>query len=192
MTTMNTTRGRVWYWRKMLPKGPMLAWFVILVLAVPILSFGVAWQQYWIAIVGAVLAAVFQIAAAYRAKVSHFLECFARCNESYAKLNGRLKQPPTAHQSSEDSTGDDGPSDAIIDYFNLCAEEYLMHKMGVIPDFVWNVWRKGIHSYAGRKDIQDAWSKEMGDGCDYYGFDLMQIAVEHSNAHSHECKNSLG
>jgi hypothetical protein len=33
----------------------------------------------------------------------------------------------------------------IIDYFNLCAEEYLWYKMGRIKHEVWDAWTAGIH-----------------------------------------------
>jgi hypothetical protein len=32
----------------------------------------------------------------------------------------------------------------IIDYFNLCSEEFLWFKRGRIPNDVWNAWKNGI------------------------------------------------
>jgi hypothetical protein len=152
----------------MLPKLWILVWVVVVCLGIvclwPFWSVNVA-----IAVLASVLAAIFQIWAAYHAKVSHFLECFSRCNKTYAKLNEQLwKTPP--------------PQDAIIDYFNLCAEEYLMHKMGVIPNFVWDVWCAGIHDCACQGPIKAEWDKEMKKNLDYYGFDLEKTSRKHHKA----------
>jgi hypothetical protein len=181
-------RSKNWYWRHMLPKSAFI-WTFILASAVLVLTFGRAWRvEVAIALLVAGLAAIFQISAACHAKVSHFLECFARCNEAYAKLNGLLRQPSPSTRACNGLAADDGPDDAIIDYFNLCAEEYVMQKMGVIPDFVWDVWRAGIHDRALKEHILNGWDKEKKAKCDYYGFDLEQTILEHHKAHGRECE----
>ena len=63
-----------------------------------------------------------------------------------------------------------------------------MHKMGVIPDFVWDVWREGIHGLALKEHIHESWIEEKKAKCDYYGFDLEQIIREHHQAHGRECE----
>ena len=167
----------------MLPKVTMFIWIIVLVLSgILILAFARR-AEYLIAFVGAFLAAIFQIWAAYHARVSHFLECFSRCNKSYSDLNGRLVSPSQARDDMAEEK-------AIIAYFNLCAEEYLMHKMLVIPGFIWDVWQAGIHDKALDKPIQNAWEKEKKAECDYYGFDLEQTILEHHKVHGRECKNS--
>ena len=133
--------------------------------------------------------AIFQISAAYHAKVSHFLECFSRCNEAYAKLNGRLREPLRPSQKREHPPAADGPNDAIVDYFNLCAEEYLMYKMGVIPEFVWRVWCDGIHARACADHIKKAWDEEKR--WDYYGWDLKRLMRQYHDEHIHNCSNRL-
>jgi hypothetical protein len=174
---------RLKYWWRMLPKSAFIWIFIVALAIILVLTFGRAWLvELGFALLGAVLAAIFQISTAYHAKVSHFLECFSRCTESYAKLNERLIR------ACNGPAVDNGSNDAIIDYFNLCAEEYLMHKMGVIPRFVWDVWRRGIHDWALEKNIQNAWEKEKKKKCDYYGFDLRQIMKDHHDAHGRECK----
>jgi hypothetical protein len=32
----------------------------------------------------------------------------------------------------------------VIDYFNLCAEEFLWYKKNRIPNDVWSAWKSGI------------------------------------------------
>jgi hypothetical protein len=174
----------------MLPTGTILIWTIVLALVILVLTFGRAWRpEFAIALLGAVLAAIFHISGAYRAKVSHFLECFSRCNESYAKLKGRLRQQPNPNQNKRTPTAADDPGEAIIDYFNLCAEEHLMYKMRVIPDFVWRVWCAGIHDWATSDQIKTVWDREQEAKCDYYGFDLGQIMREHHKSHGNECGN---
>lgn len=145
-------------------------------------------HEFLIALGGAVLAAIFQVSVAYHARVSHFLECFSRCNASYAELNGRLENR-TKHAVFP--TPNKELNDAVIDYFNLCAEEHLMHKSGVIPDEIWEVWCAGIHDLARKKLIRNAWVEEKKARNEYYGFDLEQIMGEHHKARGNECGKRL-
>jgi predicted nucleic acid-binding Zn finger protein len=105
------------------------------------------------------------------------------------RLNGRLGPPSRSTHVSEGPAADEGPGDAILDYFNLCAEEYVMQKMGVIPDFVWDVWLSGIHDCARQNHIKAAWGTEMEANCSYYGFDLQKVMRKHHMLHAGECRN---
>lgn len=191
MTRSELERSKNWYRWRMLPKLTMLIWIAVVVLWVILWhSLGLAFRriEFPLALLGACGGAMFQISAAYHTRVSHFLECFSRCNEAYARLNGRLKQLPGSNGIDTNETASKGTHDAIIDYFNLCAEEYLMHKTGVLPDFVWDVWRGGIHDCACMGHIKAAWDTEMKANNLYYGFDLGQIMEKHHEAHGHQCK----
>ena len=180
---------RAKYWWRMLPKS-FYAWIIVLVSTISVLTFLCAWRaEYLFALLVAVLAAIFQISAAYHDKVAHFLECFSRCNAAYAKLNGRLRQPPPPSQARDGDALGNGRRAPIIDYFSLCAEEYLMHKMGVIPDFVWDTWRAGIHDCARRAHLKAAWDVEMKANYLYYGFDLSQIMRQHHKAKADKCEH---
>jgi hypothetical protein len=183
-------RSKSWYRWHMLPKWTLLMWVPVIVAVFLFWTYGCDWlPNPLLAFVGALVAVIFQTAAAYRANVTHFLECFSRCNKSYSDLNGRLPHLPSPNNDREAPPADADQADAIIDYFNLCAEEYLMHKMGVIPDFVWEVWREGIHGQALKKPIQEAWKTEKDKKCEYYGFDLEQLMREHHDANGRECEN---
>ena len=183
-------RSKNWYLRRMLPKRGIIWLIVVALSALLIPSFDLSRRpEFVLALVIAVLAGIFKFFSAYHAKVSNFLECFSRCNKAYANLNGRLKQPASQDLDSKHQAADPDPDDAIIDYFNLCAEEHLMHKMGVIPNFVWDVWQTGIHDKAIDKHILNAWDKEKKAACDYYGFDLERAIWEHHKAHGRECEN---
>jgi hypothetical protein len=190
MSVIGTILGRAWHWygNQLWPKS-VLAWFAVLVPAIAVWIFSYTWSAgLATALLASVLAAIFQVSSAYHAKVSHFLECFSRCNRAYAKLNGRLGKPSPPAQDRRPAD-DDGPDDPIIDYFNLCAEEHLMYEKGVIPCSVWDVWRAGIHGCARQNHIKAAWDAEMKASCLYYGFDLGQIMREHHKSHGRECKN---
>jgi hypothetical protein len=175
------------YWWRMLPKS-LYIWIAIVLSLIIIQVSSSAWRtESAIALLAALPAAIFQSSAAYHAKVSHCLECFSRCNESYAKLNGRLGPPSAKSQDHEHSSRGSVSSDPIIDYFNLCAEEHLMHKMGVIPGFVWRVWCSGIHACACADHVKTVWDGEKG--YDYYGFDLERLMRQHHAQHGRECSN---
>lgn len=61
----------------------------------------------------------------------------------------------------------------IIDYLNLCSEEYLWKKRGRIPQKVWDAWEEGIVSNLCLEPIKRVFEDEMSDLTrkkSYYGF----------------------
>ncbi|WP_222539518.1 hypothetical protein [Pedobacter polysacchareus] len=60
----------------------------------------------------------------------------------------------------------------IIDYFNLCAEEFLWKRKGRIPNDVWIAWRAGIMENLKIKQIRELFEKETetkNGKASYYG-----------------------
>lgn len=61
----------------------------------------------------------------------------------------------------------------IIDYFNLCAEEYLWFKKGRIPKEVWQAWKAGIvDNICSIPAVWDLYNKEIksdSSKASYYG-----------------------
>ena len=60
----------------------------------------------------------------------------------------------------------------VIDYLNLCAEEYLWYKKGRLPKEIWEAWKNGIKVNLRKKAIRkifdrenDTYEKEIS----YYG-----------------------
>lgn len=97
-------------------------------------------------------------------EVKFFLNVFEKFNTRYDKLNDDLaeierekKICPGKHQLK------------LIDYFNLCSEEYLIYKRGYIPKSVWLSWLSGMHQYWKIQDVQDLWLKEL-ESKSYYDF----------------------
>ena len=42
-------------------------------------------------------------------------------------------------------------------YFDLCSEEYYLHKSGNLENGIWNNWKEGIEYAFSKKAFQDAW-----------------------------------
>lgn len=52
----------------------------------------------------------------------------------------------------------------LIDYFNLCAEEYFWYKRERINSEIWTSWNTGMkYWYKSSKLIRDLWTKEISD-----------------------------
>ena len=47
-------------------------------------------------------------------------------------------------------------------YFDLCSEEYHLHKQGVIPDDVWNNWKEGMELIMKVKLYKTCWTHRSG------------------------------
>ena len=45
----------------------------------------------------------------------------------------------------------------IVMYFNLCSEEFYLHRQGYILPDVWNFWKEGMRSCLSSSDYQSAW-----------------------------------
>jgi hypothetical protein len=58
---------------------------------------------------------------------------------------------------------------AFIDYFNLCAEEYLFYEAGYIYERVWNAWYNGMKQFGRDKRVAELWMREIQTDS-YYGF----------------------
>ncbi|HEC88730.1 MAG TPA: hypothetical protein ENI52_05390 [Thermoplasmata archaeon] len=48
-------------------------------------------------------------------------------------------------------------------YFDLCYEEYMLHKYGKLDKKLWKEWEKGMKSAFGKKAFRDAWYKIKRD-----------------------------
>ncbi len=53
-------------------------------------------------------------------------------------------------------------------YFDLCSEEYFLHREGYIPAAVWKEWEQGILSNLGLKHVQFEWT-DASSRTDIYG-----------------------
>jgi len=93
-----------------------------------------------------------------------FKELFVEFNARYDKLNNKLNKIDS----------EDDKNNILDDYFNLCAEEYLFYKKGVIVKEVWCSWCKGMQSHLKHQTILDYWNKAQHEES-YYGLTTKAI-----------------
>jgi hypothetical protein len=71
---------------------------------------------------------------------------------------------------------ENGPLDAndkqrVIDYLNLCAEEYMWVKKGRLPEDIWRSWKNGIEYHLEKESIRMIFKEERELWkSSYYGF----------------------
>lgn len=102
------------------------------------------------------------------AEIQLFKELFTQFNSRYDLLNNDLQ---SIRLSSED-IGENRCK--IIDYFNLCAEEYLFHKQGYILADVWRSWCNGMLWYLDDPRFRKLWKEEAAQHS-YYGLSIEVI-----------------
>ena len=97
------------------------------------------------------------------AEITLFKQLFTEFNERYDKLNDDLAkiespQVPLTLDSRQ----------KVVDYFNLCAEEYLFYSEGYIHHEVWKTWCLGMLYYIEKEPFAKIWAEESDKKC-YYG-----------------------
>src|SRR2546425_12392987 len=100
-------------------------------------------------------------------KSRFFFELFNRFNERYDAMNDRLQ---IIAESEEFLEATDRAK--VVDYFNLCAEEYMFYRRGYIPDDVYRSWRNGMDWYSKKERFVKVWKAERGTQS-YYGFEFI-------------------
>lgn len=99
------------------------------------------------------------------AETALFHQLFTEFNERYNKLNG----PLAAIRDGTDITP--AERELIVDYFNLCAEEYLFYQEGYIHRRAWSSWCRGMAWYLKRHPFKDVWNDEVKTDS-FYGLTL--------------------
>ena len=103
------------------------------------------------------------------AETTLFHEIFVRFNERYDGMNDCLAE-------IADRQADLTPAQRklVVDYFNLCAEEYFFHTQGYIPPEVWKAWCCGMAWYLRRHPFREIWEEEVKSES-FYGLTLREI-----------------
>ena len=138
-----------------------------------------------LAVFGASLAFYYFVQQQKLAETQLLHQLIKEFNERYdGELNDALAniKKGDANNESYDGESDDAldkeraENNKLIDYFNLCAEEYLYYTLGYIPDDVWRSWCWGMWQYFEDQDtkIVKLWEKEK-ETKSYYGFDINEI-----------------
>jgi hypothetical protein len=96
-------------------------------------------------------------------------DLFREFNERYDNLNEYLEEA-TKFSNVQQMTASDGAKaiileGKIIDFFNLCAEEYYwyQHKKRIDP-VIWESWNAGMNSWYESPVIKELWKKEVDRG----------------------------
>ncbi len=95
-----------------------------------------------------------------------FLSLFTAFNARYDKLNG-----PLSEIIEQDKPASTEQRNLIVDYFNLCAEEYLFYREGYIHHHVWRSWCRGMLWYLRRHPFKNVWHEEVKSDS-FYGLSL--------------------
>jgi len=100
------------------------------------------------------------------AEVPLFKELFTEFSHRFDNMNGPLREIANSSKPPDHSA-----QETIINYFNLCSEEYLFFKEGYIHREVWWTWCAGMLLYFEREPFRSAWEEEERTGS-YYGLCL--------------------
>ena len=87
-------------------------------------------------------------------------------NNRYNELNEALQKALWLQEPFSDET-----KLKFIDYFNLCAEEWLFRRAGYVYDPVWEAWENGMKQYSKDFRVRELWMQERNSNS-YYGFEL--------------------
>lgn len=98
-----------------------------------------------------------------------FKELFTEFNARYNAINEKL-----ARISSADTDLDEDERNLLIDYLNLCSEEYYFYASSYIDPGAWESWRRGIQAYLRVPKIRAFFQEELKNGS-YYGINLQII-----------------
>lgn len=91
-------------------------------------------------------------------------ELFTEFNQRYDRLNNNLDTVSKMSFEEWEELSKEKKKiyyAAIIDYFNICAEEFYWHSQGRINSNIWTSWEKGMNDIYNRSDlIKSLWEEE--------------------------------
>jgi hypothetical protein len=118
-------------------------------------------------VVGALLSVAYFLQKQKLEEMRLFREIFKECNARYDGMNEQLAviaaKPPSDLTPQE--------KNQIVDYLNLCGEEYLYFKRGYVEPSVWTAWQSGMKAIVAAPSIRAVWETERKTGS-YYDLPL--------------------
>jgi len=120
-----------------------------------------------VTVVGALLSLFYFLQKQKLEELRLFRELFKEFNARYDGMNEQLARivESKAIEVSEQERG------ILVDYFNLCGEEYLYFVRGYIDPVVWNAWENGMKAILSVPRVQRVWKTEKQTGS-YYDLSL--------------------
>ena len=92
-------------------------------------------------------------------------------NGRYGALNEGLQRILQSGRDDPAPELDPCQQQTLVEYFNLCAEEYLFYDLGYVEPRVWRAWGNGMNEYAKDQRIMGLWKREKQSDS-YYGFEF--------------------
>lgn len=97
-------------------------------------------------------------------------DLFSEFNKRYDKLNDDLSKlephftKENLLQIKVDYNDEKSLYNAVIDYFNLCAEQHFWHKEERISKKIWKSWHRGMMYYHNNfQVVRELWEEEIKD-----------------------------
>ena len=106
-----------------------------------------------------------------------FKELFIMYNEKYdKKFNNCLNDIVKCVSENPNYELNEVQMPIVIDYLNLCAEEYLWYKKGRLDITAWNSWERGMKYYLNISAIKKVIQNENKQKDSYYGiFEYLKL-----------------
>jgi hypothetical protein len=115
---------------------------------------------------------IFNLVSYKIANDQFFKSLFTEFNKRFDKMNESLNAIRENNFEPEKKTTKEK---VILDYLNLCAEEYLWYTKGRIDTKVWKSWKNGMEFYLLNENFYEIVEKQKAERNSYYGlFDLFK------------------
>lgn len=131
-------------------------WIILLLVLFAIVGLLVMKQEVATAatVIGTVLSLGYFLQKQKLEELKVFREIFKECNTRYYEMNKCLDAIAKKDKVTEKEKA------KIIDYLNLCGEQYLYFKLGYIEPSVWLAWRTGMQTNFAAPNISIIWAEE--------------------------------
>jgi hypothetical protein len=130
-----------------------------------------AFSQVALPGVGLLLGLVYFLQKQKLEEVRLFKELFASFNDKYKGMDEKLGR---VLANDRGSLSEDEKA-TLVDYLNLCSEEYLFYRRGYIHPSAWDTWWKGmVHNLRGNSAVAREVTCELRVNS-YYGFERLLL-----------------
>lgn len=133
--------------------GTIIAWAIVGIISY---SLNIA-DSYFITATGLIITVYFGIVRISLDRDRIFKELFKEFNERY---NHSFNDFLNNLRSRPDIKLDLDERNIVVDYLNLCAEEYLWRKRNRIPNDVWKAWLAGIQENMHIPQVKEVFMEE--------------------------------